>query len=305
MKQSSANLLVSIVGPTASGKTGLSIRLAREFKTSIVSSDSRQFYREMSIGTAKPTPGQLAEAGHHFIDRLSVDDEFSASQFEKEAVAKIAEILSTKPIALLTGGSGLYLHAVWFGFDSGIPGHNASLREELNSGYREKGIEFLKERLQSLDGEAPVATDMQNPVRIMRAIEICSATGQKLSEVRKKAAQPRQFRQLKIGIDPGRDAVYENINRRVDEMMEAGLLNEAESLLPYRNKNALRTVGYQELFRYFDGEYSLGEAVENIKQNTRKYAKRQMTWFRRYGDINWIRPDDVNAAIDLISKELN
>jgi len=288
---SSHKTLIVIAGPTAIGKTAAAIQLARRFKTVIISADSRQFYREMSIGTAKPTIEELATARHHFINSHAVTESFTVADFEKQSLELLDELFKTKDSVILVGGSGLYIKAICEGFDN-IPSVAPEIREKLNSGFAEKGITYLQEKLRVVDPEYYKQVDIQNPQRVIRALEIFEGTGKPFSSYRLAGINTRPFNIIKIGLNLPRDVLYERINQRVDNMMQQGLEDEVKSLLPYRHLNALNTVGYSELFDYFDGNSDLSSAIESIKQNTRRFAKRQLTWFRKDKDINWFEVDD-------------
>ncbi|NMH29112.1 tRNA (adenosine(37)-N6)-dimethylallyltransferase MiaA [Flavobacterium silvaticum] len=278
--------LITIVGPTAIGKTALSIRLAHEFDCEILSCDSRQFYKEMTIGTAVPDAEELAAATHHFIHNKSITDEYSVGDFEKEAIALLDHLFTKRNVAIMVGGSGLYVDAVLKGFDE-FPEIDKVIREEITKQFEQHGISWLQNEVGSKDPEYYQSVDRQNPQRLMRALEVCIGTGLPYSSFRNRKKNTRNFESIVIGLDTNRDVLYDRINSRVDIMMREGLLAEAESMLPYRNYNALQTVGYRELFDYFDGKTSLETAIEEIKKNTRRFAKRQLTWFRKNPDVNW------------------
>lgn len=297
-------LLVCIVGPTAIGKTNLAIALAQQWKTEIVSADSRQFFREMSIGTAKPNAEELASAPHHFINSHAINEAFSVGDFEKEGLVLLEKLFTKHPIVILVGGSGLYVQAITHGFDS-LPKAPESLRDELNEQLARQGITPLQERLKSLDPEYYSEVDVHNPQRIIRALEVCISSGKPFSSYRKQHALQRPFDVLTIGLNTDRSALYQRINERVDQMMEEGLLEEVRSLLPYRNLNALQTVGYQELFDYLDGSCTLASAIEKVKQNTRRFAKRQLTWFKRNSDTHWFESQQHAEISLLIQAKLN
>lgn len=305
MKSQPDKLLVYILGPTAVGKTDLAISLAKRFKSEILSADSRQFYKEMEIGTAKPKSSELSAVKHHFINSLSVSEDYNVSDFEKDALKKISDLLKKRKIVFMVGGSGLYLHSIWHGFDENLPGRDPILRAELNKSYENHGIEVLVEKLNHLDSEAIKSIDLKNPVRLVRAIEISTLSNKPLAEIKVNTLKERPFDQLKIGLNMDREKLYNRINLRVDQMLENGLIDEAQRLLKYKDKNALKTVGYQELFRYFDKEITLDEAIEKIKVNSRRYAKRQMSWFRRYNDIEWFEPEHGDAIENRIKEKLN
>ena len=301
MNATKNKLLVFIIGPTAVGKTSLSISLAKHYDCEIISADSRQFYREMNIGTAKPNQEQLEAVPHHFINSKSIEEEYNVYDFEKDVLAKVDDLFKTHEITIVVGGSGLYQHAIWYGIDKDIPASNPELRKELNGIFEKEGIEVLRKKLYDLDPETYNNIDLQNPIRIIRAIEVCIVSNKSYSSLKVAKKADRPFKILKIGLNSDRSELHHRINSRVDEMMSTGLLEEAENLLLSRSKNALRTVGYRELFRYFDGELSLQEAVDKIKVNTRRYAKRQLTWYRRYEDICWFEAGDEEKIIQLIN----
>lgn len=284
--------LITIIGPTAIGKTALSIKLANHFNCEIISCDSRQFFREMEIGTAVPTQEELASAKHHFIQNKSIFENYTVGDFEKEALAKLDELYQSNDYAILVGGSGLYVDAILKGFDY-FPDIDNAVREEVNQNYEEFGIEYLQERLQELDKnyfetisrENPQT--LQNPQRMMRFVEVCIGTGKPYSSFLNQKKSTRNFTPIIIGLEADRQEMYDRINLRVDLMIQAGLLDEAKKLYPNKNLNALQTVGYRELFSYLDGDFTLDFAIEEIKKNTRRFAKRQMTWFKRTENAKW------------------
>ncbi len=285
--------LFVITGPTAVGKTAVAIALAKKLKTEIISADSRQFYREMSIGTAKPTPEELAQAKHHFVDSHSIKDSFSVGDFEVQGLALLDEIFKKHDTAILVGGSGLYIKAICEGFDK-LPSASPEVRERLNLEFKNDGIIPLQEKLKAVDPVYYSQVDLNNPQRLIRALEVFESTGIPFSSYRKSTINARPFRCVKIGLDLPREILYQRINQRVDDMVKQGLVEEVRSVLPYRHLNALNTVGYSELFDYFDGKISLENAIELIKQNTRRFAKRQLTWFRKDKDLNWYAPGEVD-----------
>ncbi|MCC8089260.1 MAG: tRNA (adenosine(37)-N6)-dimethylallyltransferase MiaA [Rikenellaceae bacterium] len=291
MPRSTDKLLIVICGPTASGKTEISLELARRLNTEIISCDSRQFYREIPIGTAAPDRETTATIPHHFVGNKSICEEYSAGKFEKEAIPVITKLFRTKDILIMTGGSGLYIDAICNGFDD-VPRSDHGIREELNEIYRQKGIEVLLEELEEVDPDYFFTVDRNNPQRIIRALEICRTTPKSYTEYRKGKKKKRPFRILKFCIDMPREILYDRINRRTEFMMDNGLIEEARSVWKYKNYNSLQTVGFKELFDYFDGATDLTTAIELIKRNTRRYAKRQMTWFRKDKDIIWIQNID-------------
>lgn len=296
--------LISIVGPTAIGKTTLGIDLAIHFNSEIISCDSRQFFKEMTIGTAVPNIDELLAAKHHFIKHISIFDEYNVGQFEKDALLKLDELFIKNPIQIMVGGSGLYLDAVLNGLDD-FPEVDLSIREELTQLLKEKGIEYLQVQLKKLDLESYKNIAIDNPHRIIRALEICLGTTKPYSSFKNKPKTPRNFNSIKIGLIADRKLIYDRINQRVDLMMENGLLEEAKKLHPFKHLNALQTVGYRELFAYFDGKISLDFAVSEIKKNTRRFSKRQLTWFQKDENTLWYDfKTDYKTIIDKISERL-
>ena len=288
--------LITVLGPTAIGKTKLGIQLAEHFETEVLSADSRQFYREMRIGTAVPSDEELARVRHHFIQDRSVLEDYNVGSFEQDAIELLEDKFRTRKVMVMVGGSGLYVDAVLNGLDE-FPEVDASVREKLVELLDEKGLEPLQEMLQKLDPVSYERIDIQNRQRIVRALEICIGTGKPFSSFWMNRRKERSFRSIKIGLRADRQLVYRRINERVDLMMEQGLLEEARRLYPHRDLNALQTVGYRELFSHFDGDLSLEEAVSEIKKNTRRFAKRQGTWFRKDEDITWFDHDEEPAKI--------
>lgn len=286
------NYLITIIGPTAIGKTSLSIALAQHFGCEIISCDSRQFYKEMTIGTAVPSDEELAAATHHFIQNKSIFDKYSVGDFELEALSKLDELFLKNNIQIMVGGSGLYVDAVLKGFDE-FPDIDENVRTEINSKFDELGIEFLQEKLQELDSDyyQKLATEnpqtLQNPQRMKRFVEVCLGSGLPYSSFIGKRKNKRDFIPIVIGLEAEREIMYDRINQRVDIMLEQGLLNEVENLFPHKALNALQTVGYRELFDYLEGKTTLEFAIAQIKQNTRRFAKRQMTWFKRTEKATW------------------
>ena len=284
--------LITIIGPTAIGKTALSIKLAQHFNCEIISCDSRQFFKEMKIGTAVPSDEELASAPHHFIQNKSIFENYTVGDFEKEALAKLDELFKTNDYAILVGGSGLYVDAILKGFDA-FPEIDKSVREEVNHNYETFGIEYLQQKLEELDpnyfekisNENPQT--LQNPQRMMRFMEVCIGTGKPYSSFLNQKKNTRNFTPIIIGLEADRKEMYDRINLRVELMMQVGLLEEAKKLYPQKELNALQTVGYRELFNHFDGDFTLDFAVEEIKKNTRRFAKRQMTWFKRTENAKW------------------
>lgn len=286
------NYLITIIGPTAIGKTSLSIALAKHFGCDIISCDSRQFYKEMQIGTAVPNPEELASAQHHFIQNKSIFENYTVGDFEKEAITKLDELFLKNTIQIMVGGSGLYVDAILKGFDS-FPEIDSNVREEVRLKYEQNGIAFLQNKLQVLDSEyynfisETNPQTLQNPQRMMRFVEVCMGTQQPYSSFLNKEKNKRNFTPIIIGLEAERAVMYDRINQRVDIMMKEGLVAEAEKLFPNKELNALQTVGYRELFDYFDKKISLEFAIEEIKKNTRRFSKRQLTWFKRTENAVW------------------
>lgn len=289
-------------GPTAVGKTAYSIRLAQHYQTEIISADSRQLYRELTIGTAKPDPEELAAAPHHFVDMLPPEQEYNAGQFERDALSLLAELFQRHQQVVVTGGSGMYVQALCQGIDQ-MPEVPASLREELNKSLREEGLAPLVEQLKILDPVYFAQVDLQNPQRVLRALEICRHTGRPYSSFRQQNFKERPFHAIKIGLDRPREELYSRIDQRMDAMIAEGLFDEAKRLHPYKELNALQTVGYKEIFDYLEGRYDKEEAIRLLKRNSRRYAKRQLTWFRKDPDFQWFHPDDFSKAVAFIEKE--
>ncbi|SHN13543.1 tRNA (adenosine(37)-N6)-dimethylallyltransferase MiaA [Mucilaginibacter sp. OK098] len=292
--------LIVIAGPTASGKTAAAIKIAKHYNTVVVSADSRQFYREMSIGTAKPNGEELSAVKHYFINSLSIDEPYTAGDYEKQCLELLAELFKTYSIVVLAGGSGLFIKAVCEGFDE-FPDTDPAVRERLNIELEEKGITYLQGKLKTADPEYYSQVDINNPQRVIRALEIFESSGKPYSSYRRSALNKRPFHIVKTGLNLPREVLYNRINQRVDIMVEHGLIDEVKSLLPYRHLNALNTVGYSELFDYFDGKTNLNTALDLIKQNTRRFAKRQMTWFGKDKEINWLEANDKNLVQKIIA----
>lgn len=291
--------LVVIVGPTGCGKTDLSIRLAEHFRAPIISTDSRQFYRGLPIGTAQPTADQLARAEHHFIASHALTDEVNCGSYEVMALERLEELFKEHTTVIAVGGSGLYVRALCEGMDD-LPEADEALRKELTRRIESEGLESLCEELKRLDPVYYEQVDRQNPARVQRALEVCLQTGMPYSSLRTGERRERPFEIIKIGVNLPREELYARIDRRVELMMEEGLEAEARAALPYRKLNALQTVGYKELFLYFDGEITKEEAVALIQRNSRRYAKRQLTWFRRDEEVAWFRPDEDTTIIEHI-----
>ena len=295
--------LIVVVGPTAVGKTAMSIQLAKQFETEIISADSRQFYREMSIGTAKPTEVELSQAKHHFVNSHSIHELFNIGDFEVAALITLDKIYETKEVAILVGGSGMYVNALINGLDK-IPEIDLAVRKSLNTQFQEDGIDAIKMKLKQVDPEYFDQVDQYNPQRMIRGLEVFLSTGKKLSTFRSKTKKERPFDVIKIGLNTSREKLYDQINQRVDMMMLSGLLEEVSSLKELSHLNALKTVGYNELFEYLHRTTTLEQAVIAIKQNSRRFAKRQLTWFRKDQEIIWFEPAKINNIIELINSKL-
>lgn len=290
------NYLICVVGATAIGKTALSIQLAQHFNAEIISCDSRQFYKEMEIGTAVPSTKELADANHHFIQNRSVFEDYSVGQFEKDALNTLNELFLKSNVAIMVGGSGLYANAVIEGLDY-FPKVSPEIRKELNLHLENEGIENLQKQLEKLDVNSYKSIEIENPHRLIRALEICIGTGKTYSEFKNKPKAPRNFKTIKVGLTADREIMYNRINQRVDIMINNGLLEEAKNLHPNKQLNALQTVGYRELFECFDGNCSLEFAVEEIKKNTRRFAKRQVTWNKKDKAIHWFNFETPSTKI--------
>lgn len=295
-------LLISIQGPTASGKTSVAIQLAKWLNTEIISCDSRQFFKELKIGAAPPNADELALVPHHFIRHLSVTTEYNAGMFERDAIKKLDELFKTHQIVVMVGGSGLYANAVLHGFDN-LPEADPEIRNSLNLLFKENGVKALQEELLRKDPEYYNVVDIENPHRLIRALEVIRQTNLPYSAQRKAQKTERNFDSISIVMDVPRPVLYERINKRVDAMMDFGLEQEARFLLDYRELQTLNTVGYKELFAHFDGDYSLAEAVNLIKQNTRRFAKRQVTWLKRDKNACWVNPDNLEKMKQIISEK--
>lgn len=295
------NYLISIVGPTAIGKTALSIKLAQYFKTEIISCDSRQFYKKMTIGTAVPEIEELAAAPHHFIQHKSISEEYNVGSFEKEAIAELNEMFKTNDVVIMVGGSGLYVNAVVNGLDE-FPKVDKSIREELTNRLASEGIAPLQKQLLELDPISYHKIAIDNPQRISRALEICIGSGKPYSSFLNLKKNNRNFETISIGLTADREFIYDRINKRVDIMLQNGLLKEVKALLPHQELNALNTVGYKELFKYLSGEWEFDFAISEIKKNTRRFAKRQVTWFKRNKETTWF---DYKYEIQEVTNYLN
>ena len=296
---SSAKTLIVITGPTAVGKTQLCLDIARHFDIPIINADSRQIYKELSIGTAKPSAEELQQVKHYFVGTLSLQDYYSASLFESQVITLLDTLFKHSDYALMAGGSMMYIDAVCDGIDD-IPTIDDVTRATMKRRLAEEGLQKLCEELHRLDPEYYEIVDRQNPKRVVHALEICTMTGQTYTSFRKRDKKARPFRIVKIGLNREREELYRRINARVDAMMQQGLLKEADGVYPLRELNALNTVGYKELFEYFNGRWPLEEAVERIKGNTRRYARKQLTWYKKDPQIRWFHPDQKKEIIDYI-----
>ena len=298
-----SHTLIVLIGPTGVGKTELSLSIAEHFHTSILSSDSRQLYADLKIGTAAPTPEQLARVPHHFVGTLKLTDYYSAAQYEADVMKKLEELFSLNEVVVLTGGSMMYVDAICKGIDD-IPTVDKETRELMLQKYAEEGLDHLCAELKLLDPEYYQIVDLKNPKRVIHALEICYMTGKSYTSFRTQSIKKRPFRIIKIGLTREREELYERINRRVDEMLDAGLLEEVKAVYPYKELNSLNTVGYKELFKYLDGEWTLEFAIEKIKQNSRIYSRKQITWFKRDNEIHWFHPDQKEEIMNYINEQL-
>ncbi len=300
----SSKTLIVIVGPTAIGKTSLSIEIAKLFNTEIVSADSRQFFKELSIGTAKPDAAEMQGIPHHFINSHSIEEEYNVNDYEQDALKVIEQIFDHKNLAILVGGSGLYIDALCYGLDEGLPDADMNIRKELNEKLEIRGIEALQQQLKMLDPEFYEKVDLNNSKRLLRALEVCLISGKTFTSFRKGIQKSRPFNILKIGLEMDREALYDRINQRVDNMMEKGLLKEVKSVEKYRHQNALKTVGYRELFDFLDEKLNKEEAIDKIKINSRRYAKRQMTWFKKDENTIWFNVKMTKEIITFIESSI-
>lgn len=300
---SSTKYLIAVAGPTASGKTSTSIQLAQEFNTEILSCDSRQLYREMNIGTAKPSVEELNQVKHHFINSQSISEDYDAGNFEKDANHILAQLFENKDIAIMTGGTGLFLKSAIHGLDP-LPGKNEEIRSKWQKILEQKGIEALQDHLKVLDPQKWESMDRFNPQRVIRAIEICEQSGSTHAQLQSANAKPRPYKVILIALDIPREELYARIDARVDQMLEEGLIDEVRSLQEYQHLNALKTVGYTEIFQALNGECSLDEAIEKVKQHSRNYAKRQITWFKKMG-AHWMSPYNYPSILNYIKSQMD
>jgi tRNA dimethylallyltransferase len=296
--------LIVVVGPTAVGKTAVAIQLARHFQTEIVSADSRQIFRELTIGTAKPGEAELTAIRHHFIDSHSIHQQYDAAQYGEDALQCIQALFQKFPVVILCGGSGLYVKAVLEGFDD-IPPVAPEVRESLTRNFEEKGLPWLQEQLRMLDPQVYAKIDQQNPQRMIRALEVKIGTGLSISAFHKQQPREHAFAIIKIGLELPRETLYHRIDVRMDMMISEGLFDEAKAMYAYKHYNALQTVGYQEIFDYLDGMYDREEAIRLLKRNSRRYAKRQLTWFRRDAETQWFNPAAVEDIIHFIEEKIS
>ncbi len=295
--------LIVLIGPTGIGKTELSLELAQTYGASIISSDSRQLYKNLPIGTAAATEEQKALVPHHFVGELELDQYFSAARFEEEVMSFLETYYKDKDVALMTGGSMMYVDAVCKGIDD-MPSVDEAIRQEVANRYKEEGLAPILAQLEQLDPEYYAIVDRMNPKRVMHGVEICLTTGQTYTSFRKNTIKERPFKIIKVGLTRDREELYARINTRVDQMIKEGLIDEVKSVLEYRHLNSLNTVGYKEILNYLDGEWDLDFAIEKIKQNTRIYSRKQMTWFKRDQDIQWFHPEDKTAILDYVAEQI-
>lgn len=293
-----------VAGPTAVGKTAVAIQLAQHFQTEIISADSRQCFKELNIGVARPSIEELQQVKHHFIASHSIHEEVTAATFEEYALQKANELFKQHDIVVMVGGTGLYIKAFCEGLDK-IPAIDPVIREQVTKQYEEKGMEWLQQQVKEKDPAFYAAGEIHNPQRMMRALEVVEATGQSILSFRSGQKSKRDFDIIKIGLELPKEELHQNIHTRVDKMMEAGLLDEIKKLLPYRYLNALQTVGYAELFSYLDGTISIDKAIEQVKTNTRQYAKRQMTWFKKDKEMNWFAPSQAGEITRFLDGKTN
>ena len=297
------NVLLLVVGPTAVGKSDLCIKLAKKFQTEILSCDSRQFYREMNLGTAKPSPEELQAVPHHFINSLSITDPYDVQQYEKEALVLLERLFQQHRVVVMTGGSGLFADAIQFGLDD-IPAVGAELRQEIIQEYQENGLGWLQGEVARVDPDYFAVVDRDNPQRLMRALEVCRGTGFPFSSFRVKKKVNRPFQVIKIGLDLPREVLYRRIDQRMDDMVASGLFEEAASLFTQRELNALQTLGYSEIFGFLEGKYDREETLRLLKRNSRRYAKRQLTWFRKDASLVWFDPSQYEEVLVYLTDQM-
>ena len=295
--------IIIIAGPTASGKTAVALQFAKYFNTEIISADSRQCFKELNIGVARPSAEELQQVKHHFIASHSIQEDVTAATFEEYALQKVNELFQQHDVVVMVGGTGLYIKAFCEGLDA-IPVIDPAIRQQVIMGFEEKGLSWLQEQLRQKDPLFYEKGEMQNPQRMMRALEVAEATGQSIFSFRKKEKVQRDFNILKAGLDIPKEQLHQHIHARVDKMIAAGLVDEVRSVMPYRQLNALQTVGYAEIFGYLDGKISLEKAIEQVKTNTRQYAKRQLTWFRKDTAIQWLAPQQVGEMIEWVESKI-
>lgn len=298
------NKLIVLIGPTGVGKTELSLSLAEFLHTPVINADSRQLYKDLTIGTAAPTADQLKRVKHYFVGTLSLTDYYSAAQFESDVISLLDQLYQTHPFALMSGGSMMYIDAVCNGIDD-IPTVDQETREMIMERYQQEGLTPLSNELRLLDPDYYAIVDQKNPKRILHALEICYMTGKPYSSFRTNKKKERSFDIIKIGLRRDREELYERINKRVDEMIQNGLIDEVKNVMSYRYTNALNTVGYKEIFQYLDGNWSLEQAIEKIKQNTRIYSRKQMTWYKKDTEIHWFHPDNDKEIKKILELVLN
>ena len=297
------NFLLLVVGPTAVGKSDLCIKLAKKFQTEILSCDSRQFYREMNLGTAKPSLEELQAIPHHFINSLSIKDPYDVQQYEKEALVLLEQLFKQHRVVVMTGGSGLFADAIQFGLDD-IPAVAVELRQEIIQEYQEKGMGWLQSEVARVDPDYFAVVDRDNPQRLMRALEVCRGTGFPFSSFRVKKKVERPFQVIKIGLDLPREVLYRRIDQRMDNMVASGLFEEAASLFAQQELNALQTLGYSEIFGFLEGKYDRDETLRLLKRNSRRYAKRQLTWFRKDTSLVWFDPSHYEEVLVYVSDQM-
>ncbi len=304
MNKNSKRIIV-IAGPTAVGKTALAVKMAKYFETAVISADSRQFYKEMNIGTAKPSFEEMADVPHYFIDSLSIEEDYNIGNFEKEALVVLDDLFQKKDTVIVSGGSGLYVKALCEGINE-MPQIPSEIRENLNNIYKERGLQYLQERLMEVDPEYCKIVDLNNPQRLIRALELFETSGNNMTYYRSFTPNiQRPFSIIKIGLERPRQELYERIDLRMDEMILQGLFQEVQKLLPYQHLNALQTVGYSEIFSYFNGDYDREEAIRLLKRNSRRYAKRQLTWFKKDIEFTWFHPENETSIFNWLNDRIS